>query len=107
MRSRLMSYVLLTGGNTLIKGFDKRIECELRMLNNFGTVINVVNALDAQLDSWRGAALLATKHFTKQHLKDYAFSKEQYQECGHHYLKEHFCSNYMYGQGATAKKFFM
>lgn len=59
MRARLMSYVLLTGGNTLVKGFDQRIEQELRMLNQVGTKINVVKAYDARLDSWRGGALFA------------------------------------------------
>jgi actin-related protein len=70
------------------------------MLNPVGTTINVVKALDAQLDAWRGGALLAQKYFNKQSLHDYCFTKEQYEECGHHYLKEHFCSNYLYGPGA-------
>ena len=103
MRARLMSYILLTGGNTKINGFDKRIECELKMLNPVGTVINVVRSFDSQLDAWRGGAMLAAKYFNKQHLKEYCFSKEQYLECGHHYLKEHFCSNYMYGPGVKPR----
>jgi actin-related protein len=47
MRQRLTSYVLLTGGSTLVQGFDSRIKCELRMLNPVGTKINVVKAFDA------------------------------------------------------------
>ena len=65
IRSRLMSYVLVTGGNTLVNGFDHRIKCELQMLNQTGTQINVVRALDAQIDAWRGGALLAQSYFNK------------------------------------------
>ena len=75
------------------------------MLNPVGQTINVVRAFDAQLDAWRGGALLAQTHFNKQTLNEYCFTKEQYEECGHHYLKEHFCSNYMYGPGSGNKKF--
>lgn len=45
-RQKLLSYVLITGGNTLVQNFDKRIESELRMLNPIGTHINVVKAYD-------------------------------------------------------------
>jgi actin-related protein len=105
LRARLLSYVLLTGGNTLVKGFDQRIASELRMLNPVGTTINVVRSLDAKLDAWRGGAMMASNFFTKSQIKDYTFSREQYLECGHHYLKEHFCSNYMYGPGVKPKLF--
>ncbi len=42
----MLSYILLTGGNTKIPGFDKRIEAELRMINQVGTHINVVKSYD-------------------------------------------------------------
>ena len=58
-RQRLLSYVLLTGGNTVVRGFDERIKSELTMLNPVGMPINVVKSYDAHLDSWRGGALLA------------------------------------------------
>ena len=58
-RQRLLSYVLLTGGNTVIKGFEERIKSELTMLNPVGMPINVVKSYDAHLDAWRGGALLA------------------------------------------------
>ncbi len=48
--------MLLAGGNTLVKNFDERIKRELTMNYPVGTKINVVRALDAELDAWRGAA---------------------------------------------------
>lgn len=97
-RSELMSYVLLTGGNTKVPNFDNRIKQELRMLNPPELPINIVNSCDPLLDAWRGGAMLARDSFTGGSLKDFSISKAQYEECGHHYLKEHFCSNFLYGQ---------
>ena len=92
-----MKFVFLTGGNTIVPGFDKRIEAELRMINKVDTPINVVRAFDPKLDAWRGGAWLASNFFNGQKLQDFSISKAQYEECGHHYLKEHFCSNIPYG----------
>lgn len=38
--------ILLTGGNTLVEGFDTRISNELRMLNPVRSEINVIKAYD-------------------------------------------------------------
>jgi actin-related protein len=54
-----MQHVFLTGGNSLIPGFDTRVEKELRMMNSANMTINVVNALNARLDAWRGGAMFA------------------------------------------------
>jgi len=59
----MFKYVLLTGGNTQVAGFDTRITNELRMLNAVGTEINVVKAYDASIDAWRGGAKLASELF--------------------------------------------
>jgi len=67
--------VLLTGGNTLVSGFDKRIESELRMLSPVGTPINVVRAYDAQLDAWKGGAKLAQNYFKGSTLGNFTISK--------------------------------
>lgn len=42
----MLAFILLTGGNTKVPGFDKRIEAELRMINAVGTPINVVKSYD-------------------------------------------------------------
>ena len=105
-RSELMNYVLLTGGNCLIPGFSQRVEQELRMVNPTEMKINVVSALDARIDAWRGGALFAQTHFKGAQLKDYTISKKEFEECGHHYIKEHRFSNFLYGQRPTQKKEF-
>ena len=68
------------------------------MINPVDMPINVVQSYDAHLDAWKGGALLATNHFKGSELKEYSISKAQYEECGHHYLKEHASSNFLYGQ---------
>mmetsp|Transcript_32827 Transcript_32827/g.43275 ORF Transcript_32827/g.43275 Transcript_32827/m.43275 type:complete len:105 (+) Transcript_32827:1253-1567(+) len=82
----------------MVPDFDTRVKQELRMLNPPEMPINVVKSFDAMLDAWRGGALLAQKCFKGSQLKDFSISKAQYEECGHHYLKEHLCSNVLYGQ---------
>lgn len=102
IRQLLLDFVLLSGGNTLTPNFDLRIKQELRMLTPVGTPINVVRALDAQLDSWKGARLFVQSESGR--LQEYSISKAQYEECGHHYLKENLCSNYLYGQKPPSLK---
>ena len=46
-KDKILNNVLLTGGQTNIPGFDRRIEAELRMINRVGTPINVVKSYDA------------------------------------------------------------
>ena len=46
-KQKILAYVMLTGGNTKVPNFDKRIEAELRMINKVGTKINVVKSYDA------------------------------------------------------------
>ena len=67
------------------------------MINRTGTPINIVKSYDEQLDAWRGGAWLAENNFNIKSLEDFTISKAKYDECGHHYLKEHFCSNFFYG----------
>ena len=74
-RRELLSYVLLTGGNTLVPNFDNRIKQEFRMLNPPEMPINVVKSHDAMLDAWRGGALLARTCFKGNRLQDYSISK--------------------------------
>ena len=68
------------------------------MMNPSSMPINVVQAYDPHLDAWKGGTMLARNHFKGNQLKEYSISKAQYEECGHHYLKEPFCSNFLYGQ---------
>jgi len=97
-RNALASFVHLTGGNTKVPGFDLRMEAELRMLCEVGTPINVVRAYDHQLDAWRGGKQFAEELMQGSDLGAVTVTKALYEECGHHYLKEHFCSTTQYGE---------
>jgi actin-related protein 5 len=68
IREKLLKFVLITGGHTKVPGFDKRIESELRMINQVGTPINVVRSYDEQLDAWRGGAWFANNYFCGKNL---------------------------------------
>ena len=63
-RSRLLSNIVLTGGNSLFPGFDKRLELELsKMLpDNFGKNVNVkVNAQKGRDNlTWKGGVHLCS-----------------------------------------------
>ena len=62
---------------------------------------NIVRSLDAQLDAFRGGVLLAQQICSQGKLEEIAISKGPYEECGHHYLKEHTYGNVLYGLGAS------
>ena len=68
------------------------------MICPVNTKINVVKSYDAELDAWRGGAKLCRDIIKKGQLKEFSISKTAYEECGHHYLKEHGCSNYLYSK---------
>ena len=67
------------------------------MISTIGTQLNVVKAYDPQLDAWKGGAWVANNYFSGKGLQEFSISIAKYEECGHHYLKEHFCSNFLYG----------
>ena len=79
-------------------GFDRRIEREVTMMCPVGTQIQVHNSKDALLGAWRGGAKLCNFIAVNNLLQDFSISKAAYEECGHHYLQENFCANYLYGQ---------
>jgi actin-related protein len=58
--------------------------------------VNVVKSYNPQLDAWNGGRLFAEEVLSQD--QDLMLTKAEYQECGAHYLKEHFCSNKLYGK---------
>ena len=96
--SILTNFVLLTGGNTKIENLDRRIESEIRMLREPNSNINIVKSYDPDLDAWRGAVLYAKRD---DYIEQTSITKEQYEEWGPHYFKEHFASNTRYGEASS------
>ena len=47
----MLKYVLITGGNTKVKGFAERIERELRMQSDYKEPINIVHNYSKYADN--------------------------------------------------------
>ena len=92
----MLQNLIIIGGNSRIKGFDERILSEIGMLNQQDTPINVVNQYSSadqrQISPWLGAAKFA-RTWNNQDLSNFTISKQEYEECGQGYLKEHRISN--------------
>ena len=81
-RTRLLSNIVLTGGNSLFPGFDKRLESELTSLlpDNFGKNVNVkVNAQNGRDNfTWKGGVHLCSL----DSFQGLWLSKQDYTETG-------------------------
>ena len=98
--SRILSNVVILGGNSKVPGFDSRVHKELRMMTPSNLEIKISeNMKDRELQPWLGAKKLANLWQQEGNsMSTYTFSKQEYEECGSHYLKEHICSNRLYGK---------
>ncbi|KAL4787154.1 hypothetical protein BJX76DRAFT_345811 [Aspergillus varians] len=88
-QSKLLRDVFLTGGNTLFKDFDERLQNELRAFLPLEAQLAVRRASDPVLDAWKGAAQWASR----SGLAKSSISREEYLEKGSEYLKEHDLGN--------------
>lgn len=77
--------VLLTGGNTLFEGIDKRVLTELKKNRPQGSLIKVVRAEDPLLDAWHGAAFYAESLCFQKSV----FTKADYEERGEDWLRNY------------------
>ncbi|KAL8954080.1 MAG: hypothetical protein Q9222_000093 [Ikaeria aurantiellina] len=88
-RLRVLGDIFLTGGNTLFAGFSDRLRSEFRAVLPSEALIEIRQANDPILDSWRGAAQWAASLDSAQSF----VTKEDYQEKGSEYMKEHNLGN--------------
>ena len=84
-RNAMLKDIFLTGGNTLFSGFEDRLKNELRAVLPVEASIELRHATDPLLDAWKGAAQWAREANHKQHF----VSRDEYQEKGSEYMKEH------------------
>ena len=82
-RDAVLRDVFLTGGNTMFKGFQERLEAELRGVLPVEAVVGVRLAADPLLDAWKGAAGWARDGGAAKA----AVSRAEYFEKGSEYLK--------------------
>ena len=85
----LAKNIFLTGGNTKTKYLEQRIYNELRCNLNCDFEINIHKADDPELDAWKGASMFMRDKENKQ----YFITREEYNEYGAEYFKEHYFSN--------------
>ncbi|KND93111.1 Actin-like protein arp5 [Tolypocladium ophioglossoides CBS 100239] len=88
-RDDFLRDIFLTGGNTMFPNFDDRVRDGLRALLPADAPLIVRRAGDACLDAWKGAAGWAGSSAWKQS----RISREEYQEKGPDYIKEHDMGN--------------
>ncbi|TLD31265.1 hypothetical protein PspLS_02775 [Pyricularia sp. CBS 133598] len=88
-RDEFLKDIFLTGGLTLLENFDERLKTGLQALLPAGALLATRRARDPVLDAWRGAAGWAGTDAWKCA----AITKEEYQERGPEYIKEHDMGN--------------
>ncbi|KAI8075401.1 uncharacterized protein B0P05DRAFT_580053 [Gilbertella persicaria] len=88
-RPALIENIFLTGGFSQLPGLSDRIHVALQSISPVNTRIKVKRALDPILDAWRGAAMFAQEESNKQSF----ITKQEYQEYGPEYMKEHGLGN--------------
>ncbi|KAL2038685.1 hypothetical protein N7G274_008443 [Stereocaulon virgatum] len=88
-RNSVLRDIFLTGGNTLFKGFEERLSRELRAVLPIEASMRIRQASDPLLDAWKGAAQWSNESSFKLAL----VTREEYQEKGSDYLKEHNLGN--------------
>ncbi|KAF9580555.1 Nuclear actin-protein involved in chromatin remodeling, partial [Lunasporangiospora selenospora] len=93
-RQRLVDNILVTGGMARTPGLIQRLDTSLRSILPFAGPnkknYEVRRARDCLLDGWRGAAMWARD--TSQ-LQQVAVTKQEYEEYGGSYIKEHGLGN--------------
>ncbi|XP_068688119.1 actin-related protein 5-like [Montipora foliosa] len=91
LQTALVQNVFVTGGNTKFPNFQVRLERELLAIRPFQSTFKVITAANPALDAWFGARKWARALSTN--LKSVSVTREEYDEKGGEYLKEHFASN--------------
>lgn len=86
---KLAKNIFLTGGNVKTKYIEDRIYNELRTNLNCDFEINITKADDPELDAWKGASLFMREDDNKQ----FFITRDDYNEYGAEYFKEHYFSN--------------
>lgn len=88
-RDAILKDVFITGGYTLFKGFEERLENELRAVLPSDVQLGVRKAKDPILDAWKGAARWAREKDSRP-----AFvTREEFAEKGGEYIREHNLGN--------------
>ncbi|GFT64993.1 actin-related protein 5 [Nephila pilipes] len=100
-QQKLAENVFITGGCARLPFIKERIETELLAMRPFQSKFNVQLAVDPLLDAWRGAKKWAQND---DNLKKFSVTRQEYEEKGGDYLKDHMCSNHYVTLPAPIRK---
>ena len=78
LRRDLWSNFVVSGGNTMLKGFCERLESSLRRRSDTPDDIHIICPDDRVKSVWRGGSLLATS----PHFDQMCVTREYFNECG-------------------------
>lgn len=74
----LLSNIVLSGGNSKLKGLNERIQKEIQFFSGNKNNVHVISHPDTDNSAWKGASIFSSLSTSKQ-----AFiSREEYDECG-------------------------
>lgn len=90
LQTALVQNVFVTGGNTKFPNFQERLERELLAIRPFQSTFRVFKAANPILDAWNGARKWAR---SLSSLQTVSVTRQEYEEKGGDYLREHFASN--------------
>ena len=88
-RNDMLKDIFLTGGYTCFEGFEERLRHELRAVLPAESTVGVRKAKNPVLDAWKGAAQWASQTQSRNSF----VTREEYQEKGGEYIKEHNLGN--------------
>ncbi|ORZ06107.1 actin-like protein Arp5 [Lobosporangium transversale] len=95
-RQRLVQNILVTGGMAQIPGLIDRLDNSIRSILPYSPnkkLYEVRRAQDCLLDAWRGAAMIGRNH---ERMKKISVTRQEYEEYGGSYIKEHGLGNISY-----------
>lgn len=88
-RDDMLKDIFTTGGYTMFQGFQERLDQELRAVLPADSFVRIRRAKDPLLDAWKGAAQWAAERESRKNF----FTRQEYNEKGSDYLKEHHLGN--------------
>lgn len=89
VQSQLVCNVFLTGGTARFPGVLERLNRELQEIRPFKSNFKINIAKNPSLDSWHGARDFGTN----ENLPEFLVTRQEYEEKGGEYLKQHSASN--------------
>ena len=87
VRRRMLSNIFVTGRHTGYRGFEQRLYSSIRAGQPSNVVVKVKGAKDRRFDPWKGAARWTAEQ--AELFRQTAISKQDYDEKGKEWFKEH------------------